>query len=152
MPISKPFQFIRAGVLITLASVLAGCGVGSGTADLEQFVQTTLSRTPGPIEPIPEFVEYEPFTYSAASLRSPFDSPLEALLAEEDVRVQAVAPDESRPREFLEGMALSTLSMSGTIARDGVRWKKENKLRLFFYPFWREQKIVYLQNHLLAPR
>lgn len=37
-------------------------------------------------------------------------------------------------------------------ARDGVRWKKENKLRLFFYPFWREQKIVYLQNHLLAPR
>lgn len=34
-------------------------------------------------------------------------------------------------------------------ARHGETWKKENKVRLLFYPFWRKQKVIYLQNRLL---
>jgi type IV pilus assembly protein PilP len=104
------------------ACMLAGCSVGKGTDDLEQFVQTTLNRTPGPIEPMPQFAIYEPFTYSAANLRSPFDSPLEALLAEQQNQVVTIAPDDNRPKEFLEGFALSTLSLVGSLSRDNVRW------------------------------
>ena len=37
-------------------------------------------------------------------------------------------------------------------ARRGEIWEKTNKLRLIFYPFWRRQKIIYLQNHLLPSR
>jgi len=37
-------------------------------------------------------------------------------------------------------------------AKNGKQWKKTNKLRRFVYPFWRKQKVVYLQNRLLAPR
>lgn len=34
-------------------------------------------------------------------------------------------------------------------AHKGERWQKENKLRLMLYPFWRKQKVIYLQNRLL---
>ena len=35
-------------------------------------------------------------------------------------------------------------------AQKGEHWKKENKFRLMLYPFWRKQKVIYLQNRLLS--
>ena len=109
-------------LLVLTVILLGGCSARSGTADLEQFTQNAMSKTPAAVEALPEFVVYEPFNYSASTLRSPFVSPLDEMLLMEEERAFVLAPDEDRPREFLEGFQLSTLRMVGTIARDGVQW------------------------------
>ena len=62
------------------------------------------------------------FTYSAASLRSPFDIPVDAATAMRNQLNNQVKPDESRPKEYLESFTLGTLTMVGTLARKGQTW------------------------------
>ena len=110
------------GLLLLAATLLlSGCSNNEEMIQLQNYVQRTVNRPPGQIEPIPEFQSYEPFQYSAASLRSPFDIPLDIT---QIIRNQAndVRPDENRPKEMLEGYPLSTLTMVGTIFKGGQRW------------------------------
>jgi len=106
-----------------LASVLflSACSNNEEMIELQNYVQATVNRPAGMIEPIPEFRSYEPFQYSAASLRSPFDVPLDITMI---IRNQNnnVAPDEDRPRELLENYPITSLSMVGTITRGGTDW------------------------------
>lgn len=108
-------------MLAAAVSLLAACSNNEEMIELQDYVQRTVNRPPGRIEPIPEFRSYEPFQYSAASLRSPFDIPLDI---SQIIRNQNsdVRPDENRPKEQLENYALSNLEMVGTIARGGTRW------------------------------
>lgn len=107
---------------LVLVSLLAGCSGNDEMIALQDYVNRVVNRPPSAIEPLPEFVSYEAFTYSAANLRSPFDLPvdLNALLAAQ--RGGTVAPDEHRPKEALESFALGTLVMVGTLRRDGRTW------------------------------
>lgn len=100
---------------------MSACSSNEEMIELQDYVQRTVNRPPGQIEPIPEFRSYEPFQYSAASLRSPFDVPLDIT---QIIRNQNndVRPDENRPREQLENYALSTLTMVGIITRDNTNW------------------------------
>jgi type IV pilus assembly protein PilP len=110
------------GLLLLLATLfLSGCSNNEEMIDLQNYVQRTVNRPPGQIEPIPEFKSYEPFQYSASSLRSPFDIPLDITLV---IRNQSnnVKPDENRPKELLENYPLSTLTMVGSIARGETMW------------------------------
>jgi type IV pilus assembly protein PilP len=109
--------------LLPLGAILALAGC-SGTDDmiaLQNYVQSAVNRPPSAIEPLPAFVSYEPFTYSAASLRSPFDLPIDIneLMRSRNDEVQ---PDLNRTPEMLERFNLGSLAMMGTLSRSGVVW------------------------------
>lgn len=102
---------------------LVGCSSGADTSDLRAFVDSTLSKPRGRIEPIPLFKPYEFFSYSAAGLRSPFELPV---LENAEIALQEssnVRPDPDRIKEHLEQFPLGSLAMVGTIkGKDNVLW------------------------------
>lgn len=114
-------QSARGLLLLAAILLLSACSNNEEMIELQNYVQTQINRPPGRIEPIPEFRSYEPFQYSAASLRSPFDIPLDIT---QIIRNQNndVRPDENRPKEQLESYSLSALTMVGTISRGGTEW------------------------------
>jgi type IV pilus assembly protein PilP len=105
--------------LLLLSSLLTACGVTSGTADLNQFVDDVMSKPRGIVEPLPVFEPYEAFSYSATGLRSPFDLPtnlnevVKKITSDSDVR-----PDLNRTKEQLEQYSFGSLSMVGSIKRE----------------------------------
>ncbi|MDT8397548.1 MAG: pilus assembly protein PilP [Pseudomonadales bacterium] len=108
-------------LLFIAFGVLAGCDSNSNLPELQAYVERTLSRPGGQIEPLPQFVSYQAFTYSAAGLRGPFDIPVRSRSPDTEA-VKQVEPDLSRPKEALEEFAIGSLSMVGTVSRDGVVW------------------------------
>lgn len=112
-----PFALAACSVL------LAACSGPADTADLKGFVDDTLNKPRGRVEPIPVFKPYEFFSYSAAGLRSPFELPV---VADSEVNIQPgsdIRPDLERRKEHLEQFSLGALSMVGTLKRDdGVLW------------------------------
>ena len=92
---------------------LAGCG--NDLDELQQKVAEIKNRPGERIEPLPEIKPYEAFTYSAATMRSPFapSAPVRNDMA------NAVRPDVKRPREFLEQFPLDTMQMVGTLQLQG---------------------------------
>jgi type IV pilus assembly protein PilP len=85
--------------------------------DLQQYIIEVSVRPGGPVEPMPEFQAYETFTYSSASLRSPFDVPIMAGSGAVPPPVSLVEPDYDRIPEALEEYALAGLSMVGMMTR-----------------------------------
>ena len=98
--------------LFALAAVLTGCA--GDMDDLDTYINETLAKPGGRIEPLPEITPYEVFAYvaDAEGLRSPFapDSPQVNQSAGNGAR-----PDPERSREFLEQFPLDTLRMVGTL-------------------------------------
>ena len=95
--------------------LLAACAPVNNFSDLQAFVEEVNSRPSAPVEPVPEFVPYEGFIYSAASSRSPFEVPL-VIDTESGVELsQDVEPDFDRVPELLENQSLSELEMVGRI-------------------------------------
>jgi type IV pilus assembly protein PilP len=109
-------------ILAVFALLVAGCSNDAKMAELRAYVEAEVNRPPGRIEAPPELISYTAFTYSAASLRSPFDIPLDAATALRNQQNSKVKPDETRPKEYLESFALGGLSMVGTLARGGQIW------------------------------
>ena len=81
-----------------------------------------MDRHVGVIGPIPTFNAYEAFSYSATTLRSPFDRPVEVREISQLQAISAIKPDEDRAKEFLEQYTFDSLRMVGTLERDGVNW------------------------------
>lgn len=108
----------RSWSALLLMCTLTACSGGSDMADLQQHIANITLRPGGEIEPMPQFPPYEAFTYSAASMRSPFDVPLTVLMRESGQDVVMVMPDENRRREPLEEFALASLTMVGMLFRD----------------------------------
>jgi len=101
-------------VLVTAAlAALAGCS--NDIDELQSRITEVKSRPGGRIEPLPEVVPYETFSYGAASQRSPF---LQGMPASANAP-GALRPDITRPREFLEQFSLDTLRMVGTLKLQG---------------------------------
>lgn len=103
--------------LVSLCLLLSACGGNDGMDDLQQYIVEVSLRPGGPVEPMPQFLPYEAFTYSAASLRSPFDVPIMAGTSVAQEPVSEVKPDFDRTPEALESFALSNLTMVGMITR-----------------------------------
>ena len=85
-------------------------------------MEEKLSRPGGIIAPIPTFKAYEAFAYSATTLRSPFDRPIEVREIAQLQAIAAIKPDENRSKEFLEQFTFDSLSMVGTLNRDETSW------------------------------
>lgn len=102
-------------VLLNLAFIililgLSGCGKNED--DLDNFMKETKAKPGGKLDPLPEFIPAEPFTYAASGMRSPFQRPQRE---EEKGVLVAEAPDLTRPKEVLEGFAIDQISMVGTL-------------------------------------
>ncbi len=115
---------MRAFLLILpLVLSLMGCSSDRDIADLKQFMQETLNKPRGRIEPIPVFKPYEYFSYSASGLRSPFELPV---LEQADIvgkEGKNIHPESDRRKEHLERFSLGVLSMMGTLQKEGsVLW------------------------------
>ncbi len=108
---------IKLPLLMALSLSLAACGGNGSMDDLQQYIIEVSLRPGGPVEPMPEFLPYEAFTYSAASLRSPFDVPIMAGTSVAETPVTEVKPDFDRTPEALEEFALANLAMVGMITR-----------------------------------
>ncbi|MBA6413947.1 pilus assembly protein PilP [Parahaliea sp. F7430] len=110
-----------AGALVFSSVLLSACG-GDSFADLDAFMAEKRARPGGVIAPIPTFKTYEAFAYSAATMRSPFDRPIEVRDIQRLQAISAVKPDDSRAKEFLEQFTFDSLAMVGTLERGGDEW------------------------------
>ncbi len=110
-------------LVIPLMFMLAGCSSDRNIADLKQFMQETLDKPRGRVEPIPVFKPYEYFSYSASGLRSPFDLPVVEEVEALGKQGTNVQPEQNRRKEHLEQFTLGSLSMMGTLQmEDGDLW------------------------------
>ncbi len=113
---------MRVMSCISLLLVLAGCSRNEEMVALQNEVSDIVNRPPGAIDPPPEFVTYEAFDYSAASLRGPFELPVDASAQRGNQQTDEVKPDENRTPEILESFQIGNLVMVGTLGRSGQRW------------------------------
>lgn len=108
---------------ICVSFALAGCFGSAETDDLQAFITETTAKPRGRIEPLPEFAHYSPFRYSAAGLRSPFESPVELRAKQMDLKGDSnVKPDTNRPPEPLEEFAIADIRLVGTLKKDGSKY------------------------------
>ncbi len=105
-----------------LALTLSACGGASKHQDLIDFIEETKRRPAGQIEPLPPFVPYQSFSYSAMTERSPFVPPVEDIDHMVLGKKTDIKPDLSREKEFLESFNLASLSMVGSLEQGGTLW------------------------------
>ena len=106
------------GACLLAVAALTGCGTGGEFSDLKAQLEEIRQRPRGAIQPPPEFKSQPTFTYAAHKLRSPFLPPVDEAIVP-DTEVKAVAPDLTRPKEYLEGYNIEGLKMKGTMQRPG---------------------------------
>jgi type IV pilus assembly protein PilP len=103
--------------------ILSGCSSSNSHQDLRDFIAENKRRPPGKVPEPPRIEPYEAYVYDAYRLRSPFDQPVKVV---DQQRVSTsnsnVKPDLARKKERLEQFDLSTLSMVGTLKKDGALW------------------------------
>lgn len=116
-PRARSGQVVVACV-VAATMCLVGCGANKEFADLKKTLDDIRQRPRGAIQAPPEFKPQPTFTYSAHKLRSPFQPPMDEAFIPE-VEVKTVAPDLTRPKEYLEQFNIEALRMVGTISRPG---------------------------------
>ncbi len=112
--------FLVAGCVASL--FLGGCGGFNENSDLVDYIEETKRRPAGQIDPLPPFVPYQSFSYSAMTLRAPFDPPVDEVQQMVVGKRTGVKPDLNREKEYLEEFNIAGLSMVGTLERNGVLW------------------------------
>lgn len=112
----------RYGALSLLILLLSACGGSDKHQDLRDYMEETMRRPAGQIEPLPPFVPYQSFSYSAMAMRSPFEPPVDDMEQMRQGRKSSVKPDQNREKEFLENFNIASLKMVGTLQRRGTLW------------------------------
>lgn len=112
---------MRALCILLPALLLSACG---GQEDMDEYVLQTKARQPIPIEPLPEIKPFSPMVYQRNDERSPFIEPQPETSSKIDDKVK---PDcaqivASREKEVLERYSLASLSMKGSIGKQGQLW------------------------------
>jgi len=108
-----PLRVTRVGLCAVALAMLAGCS--NDMDELQARVEQVKSAPGSGIEALPEVKPYETYDYAAADQRSPFEAGIPASANAPN----AIRPDSSRPREFLEQFSLDTLRMVGTVKLKG---------------------------------
>ena len=112
---------LRFATQALVMMMLSACADRS-LIDLDDFMHEKRALPGGVVHPIPTFEAYEAFAYAAATLRSPFDRPMNARQLAALSAPTEVHPDERRTKEYLERFSLDTLAMVGTLQRDTANW------------------------------
>ena len=110
----RNMRLLRMLVAVIPSLLLVACG--GDVSDLTSYIDEVKSRPGGRIEPLPQIKPYETFQYAANQARSPF--------APDTPQVSEQAPTghstvKNRNKEYLEQFPLDTLSMVGTLQREG---------------------------------
>lgn len=95
---------------------LGGCGGSDAFVDLQTFMDEVRQQPPTRIAPVPAFEPDPPFTYAAASLRSPFSPSPGVERSTENAGRQGVRPDSQRDKQYLEGYDIEQFVMVGSMA------------------------------------
>lgn len=103
-------------VAITITG-LSGCS--NDISDLEQYVAQIKKKHLGEVEPLPEIVSYQSFTYDASLVSDPF---VAEQAIEETLPSASPLPDQQRRREPLEAFSLDSLKMVGALEQDNTIW------------------------------
>ena len=114
--LAKHRLILCAALAPLLLTGLSACS--SADDELERFIEDTKKEPGGRVQPLPEVKPYDQFTYSAMSLRSPFQPGGSSGSAANP----GLRPDSRRNREFLEQFSLDTLKMVGTLRLGGVMY------------------------------
>ena len=112
----------RLSVCALACALMLGCG--QSMEDLHLYVEDVKARPSTPLPEPPQPTPYEPFEYNGSNRLDPFDS---NILVKRDVDApvggdSTLAPDPTRPPEFLESFPLDSLRMVGTLAQGPVLW------------------------------
>jgi type IV pilus assembly protein PilP len=109
-------------VLAAAGLLLTSCG--GGQDDLDRYIAEVKARPATPIPPIPAVRTYTPYTYEGLLGRDPFRTSTSE--GSDQVAQSGPStgprPDLQRPREYLEGFELDTLSMVGTFTKESIDW------------------------------
>lgn len=107
--------------LVAAAVFAAGCSFGGGHEDLRAYINDIKNTPQGAIEPLPPLRTYDAYIYNVTAMRSPFDQPVEVreFVKSTDPKIQ---PDWGREKEYLESFNLDSLTMVGTLQKEGRFW------------------------------
>ena len=91
---------------------------------MDEYVKQTKARKPVPIESLPEIKPFSPMVYQRSDQRSPFIAPQPETSSRLDAKAK---PDcaqivANREKEVLERYSLASLSMKGSIGKQGQLW------------------------------
>jgi type IV pilus assembly protein PilP len=103
----------RLALAVSAGLALAGCG-GDSHQDLRAWMAEQGKAAKVRLEPLPQVVPYQPFTYNAFDLPDPF----KPRKIEPSKSASKLAPDLNRRKEALEAYPLESLSMVGTLQKD----------------------------------
>lgn len=111
-------KFPRQILLLASISVtLTGC-LEINDSDLKRYADSVMARPATPIEPLPEPVPYVPFSYTATFKRDPFQNQDILTPGSKPTPPPVPAPDDTRPKQYLESFDIGTFIMVGTIEND----------------------------------
>jgi type IV pilus assembly protein PilP len=99
--------------LLPLLVLALAAGCSSKDSDLNRFIEQTKQEQPAGVDPLPEIKPPETFLYADQALRSPF------VPGGGGTSTSTVRPNRNRNPELLEGFALDTLKMKGTMEIGG---------------------------------
>ncbi len=110
----------RLTICLFSTITLTACN-NSNVKDLQTYVDEVKSQQQTKIEPLPEFVPYETYLYSANSERDPFTPPVSSQPRNNVTLATSngISPDFNRAREPLELEPLDSLRMVGTLEKAG---------------------------------
>jgi type IV pilus assembly protein PilP len=109
--------------LALVALALAGCGA-SQQEELQQWMQEQRAQTRPKVQPIPEPKKFTPQPYTQANAFDPFSTQkltqaLKREAAQSTASTALVAPELARRKEPLEAYPLDTMSMVGSLMKQG---------------------------------
>lgn len=112
---------MKRWALLMSGLMLAGCA-SQDMSDLRDYVAEVKARPPGPLPPLPELRQVEPFLYVPADRRDPFRPQQAIVEAPVTKPTGGPTPDFNRRKEELEQYSLDTLRMVGTLEQEGEMW------------------------------
>ena len=107
--------------LVFLGVALTGC-VGDDMQDLRDYLADVKARQKGRIEPLPEIKQIETYVYAAGDRRDPFTQSAGGSADVEPITGSGIKPDKLRRKEELEGFALDSIRMVGTLEQKESIW------------------------------
>jgi type IV pilus assembly protein PilP len=113
----------RHWALALVSLALAGCG-SSQQEELQQWMAEQKAQTRPKITPIPEPKKFTPQPYTQANAFDPFSTQkltqaLKREAAQSTASTALVAPELARRKEPLEAYPLDTMSMVGSLVKQG---------------------------------
>ena len=116
-------EYLIAFSFLSAIVVVSGCGE-SGEGELQEWMKEQRSAAKPRIEPLPEPSKFSPQAYSQAGSIEPFSNQkLTQALRRDSNQTSSnaalIAPELSRRKEPLEALPLDSVSMVGSMVKEG---------------------------------